>query len=53
MRNLQLPSAFKLEEACAEAGTALLFVALYFGILGRDCAELCTVRGGMSLEPVC
>ena len=28
----------------AGLGSALLCVGLYFGILSRDCAEMCTVR---------
>ena len=39
----QLPAALGLADKIAYYGGLLFFFGLYFGVLSRDCSEMCTV----------
>ena len=39
----QLPSAVGMQDAFAYYGGLLFFFGLYFGVLSRDCSEMCAV----------
>eukprot|EP00286_Rhodomonas_abbreviata_P003777 CAMPEP_0181345824 /NCGR_PEP_ID=MMETSP1101-20121128/32972_1 /TAXON_ID=46948 /ORGANISM="Rhodomonas abbreviata, Strain Caron Lab Isolate" /LENGTH=153 /DNA_ID=CAMNT_0023457839 /DNA_START=38 /DNA_END=499 /DNA_ORIENTATION=+ len=45
----QLGGIFGLQETLAYVGVMLLFFGLYFGILSRDCSEMCTDRMASSM----
>ena len=47
----QLPAALGLADKIAYYGGLLFFFGLYFGVLSRDCSEMCTVPPPLYLLP--
>jgi hypothetical protein len=45
----QLPSAVGMQDAFAYYGGLLFFFGLYFGVLSRDCSEMCAVSSNTLL----